>query len=95
MTLWTIAGLPGSSVLGINQVRILEWVAIPFPRGSSGSKDGTCPSHQGSPGKEVVAALFVKIKSYETRVGLYSNMIAVPIKSRKSEHRKAHGEKVM
>ena len=27
--------LPGSSVHGILQVRILEWVAIPFTRGSS------------------------------------------------------------
>ena len=27
--------LPGSSVLGILQARILEWVAIPFSRGSS------------------------------------------------------------
>ena len=26
-------GLPGSSVHGILQARILEWVAIPFPRG--------------------------------------------------------------
>ena len=26
---------PGSSVLGIPQARILEWVAIPFSRGSS------------------------------------------------------------
>ena len=26
---------PGSSVHGILQGRILEWVAIPFPRGSS------------------------------------------------------------
>ena len=26
---------PGSSVLGILQARILEWVAIPFSRGSS------------------------------------------------------------
>ena len=28
-------GLPGSSVYGILQARILEWIAIPFPRGSS------------------------------------------------------------
>ena len=28
-------GLPGSSVHRISQARILEWVAIPFPRGSS------------------------------------------------------------
>ena len=27
--------LPGSSVLGILQARILEWIAIPFSRGSS------------------------------------------------------------
>ena len=27
--------LPGSSVYGISQARILEWVAIPFSRGSS------------------------------------------------------------
>ena len=33
-TAWTVA-LPGSSVHGILQASILEWVAIPFPRGSS------------------------------------------------------------
>ena len=32
---------PGSSVPGILQERILEWVAIPFPRGSSGPRDQT------------------------------------------------------
>ena len=31
--------LPGSSVHGISQTRILEWVAIPFFRGSSLSRD--------------------------------------------------------
>ena len=30
---------PGSSVLGILQARILEWVAIPFCRGSSQPRD--------------------------------------------------------
>ena len=30
--------LPGSSVLGIFQNRILEWVAVPFSRGSSQSR---------------------------------------------------------
>ena len=30
---------PGSYVLGILQVRMLEWVAIPFSRGSSQSRD--------------------------------------------------------
>ena len=52
--------LPGSSVLGILQARILEWVAIPFSSGSSRPRDRTwvsctdrqilyCLSHQGSP----------------------------------------------
>ena len=35
---------PGSSVQGILQARILEWVAIPFSRGSSGLRDQT-PLH--------------------------------------------------
>ena len=50
--------LPGSSVHGILQARILQWVAILFSRGSSRSRDRTpslphcrkilyCLSHQG------------------------------------------------
>ena len=51
--------LPGSSVYGIIQAKVLEWVAISFSRGSSGPGDRTwvphgrqmlyLPSHQGSP----------------------------------------------
>ena len=50
--------LPGSSVHGILQARILEWVAIPFSRNLSdpGIKPMSpalqadyCLSHQGSP----------------------------------------------
>ena len=33
--------LPGSSICGILQVRILEWVAISFSRGSSLPRDQT------------------------------------------------------
>ena len=33
--------LPGASVHGTLQTRILEWVAIPFSRGSSQPKDQT------------------------------------------------------
>ena len=42
-TLWDPMdhSLPGSSVRGILQARILEWVAIPFSRGSSQPRDGT------------------------------------------------------
>ena len=32
---------PGSSVNGISQIRILKWIAIPFPRGSSHPRDRT------------------------------------------------------
>ena len=38
--LWT-GTLPGSSVHGTSQVTILEWVAIPFSRGSSWTRDRT------------------------------------------------------
>ena len=56
--------LPGSSIHGIFQARLLEWVAISFSRGSSRPRDQTqgsnpglphctqtlyCLSHQGSP----------------------------------------------
>ena len=37
----TDSSLPGSSVCGISQARILEWVAISFSRGSSPPRDGT------------------------------------------------------
>ena len=40
--------LPGASVHGILQARILEWVAVPSSRGSSWPRDGThisCSSH--------------------------------------------------
>ena len=39
--------LPGFSVHGILQARILEWVAISFSRGSSQPRDGTQVSHIG------------------------------------------------
>ena len=37
--------LPGSSVRGILQAKIPEWVAIPFSRGSSQPRDRTQVSH--------------------------------------------------
>ena len=36
--------LPGSSVHGISQARVLEWVAMPSSRGSSRPRDRTCIS---------------------------------------------------
>ena len=37
--------LPGFSAYGIFQARVLEWVAISFPRGSSRPRDRTRVSH--------------------------------------------------
>ena len=39
------SSLPGSSVHGILLARILQWVAIPFCRGSSGPRDQIGVSH--------------------------------------------------
>ena len=45
---------PHSSVHGILQVRILEWVALSSSRGSSLSKDGTCVSYVSCTGRRVL-----------------------------------------
>ena len=38
------SSLPGSSVCGISQARILEWVAMSFSKGSFWTRDRTCVS---------------------------------------------------
>ena len=38
---WTVCSPPGISVHGIPQARMLEWVAFPFSRGPSQSREGT------------------------------------------------------
>ena len=42
--------LPDSSVHGIFQARILDWVAVPFSKGSSQSRDRTHVSHSAGGG---------------------------------------------
>ena len=46
-TLWDPmdCSLPGSSVRGIFQARILEWIVMPSSRGSSWPRDWTCVSY--------------------------------------------------
>ena len=44
----TVCSQPGSSVHGILQARILEWVSIPFSRGSSWPRDWTQVSYIAS-----------------------------------------------
>ena len=46
--------LPGSSLHGILQARILEWVAMPSPRGSSCPRDWTCISYISCIGKQIL-----------------------------------------
>ena len=45
---------PGSSVHGILQARILEWVAMPSSRGSSPPRDRTCVSRDSSTGRQIL-----------------------------------------
>ena len=46
-------GPPGSSVSGILQARILEWVAVPSSRGSSWARDPTCISNVSFTGRRI------------------------------------------
>ena len=45
---------PGSSVHGILQARILEWVAMPSSKGSSPPQDWTCISYASCIGRRVL-----------------------------------------
>ena len=45
--------LPGSSVRGILQARILEWVAMPPPGDLPRHRDGTCVSYVSCIGRRV------------------------------------------
>ena len=45
--------LPGSSVHGISQARILEWVAMSSSRGSSQPRNQTCVSYVSCTGRQV------------------------------------------
>ena len=46
--------LPGSSVPGILQARILEWVSMPSSRASSWSRDWTCISYVSCIGRRLL-----------------------------------------
>ena len=46
--------LPGSSVHGILQARILEWVVMPSSRGSSQPRDGTRVSYVSCIGRQLL-----------------------------------------
>ena len=54
VNLWTIYNLSGSSVHGILQARILNWIAVPSSRGSSQHKDQSSVPHVSSIGRWVL-----------------------------------------
>jgi len=47
-------GPPGSSVRGISQARMLEWVTVSFPRGPSWPRDGTHVSCISCIGRQIL-----------------------------------------
>ena len=61
----------GSSVHGILQARILEWVAMPFSRGSSQPRDGTRVSYIADRFFTVWATRKKKIDPSEREVKFY------------------------
>ena len=74
--------LLGSSVHGISQARILEWVAISFSRGSSLPIDGICLSCIGRwvlyhhPTKEV------QVRSSDSEVEMWLHCVVVSLSCR-------------
>ena len=56
---------PVSSIHRILQARILEWVAIPFSKGSSRPRDGTQVS-------DIVVRFFTFWATREAQINLYS-----------------------
>ena len=61
--------LPGFSVLGILQARILEWVPLPSSRGSSLSREWTHVSYVSCIGKQV----FTTSATWEAQLLLHTN----------------------
>ena len=70
---------PGSSVLGISQARILEWVAIAFSRGSSLTMDEAwVSSHQTLKIQNVWNKWNLNFKSFDFQVSIRLYSLLVP-----------------
>ena len=70
-------GLPGSSVHGILQARRLEWVAIPFPRGSSQPRDWTQVSHIAGRFFTIWATMEAPSKTLSFQHEINTRMVAI------------------
>ena len=68
--------LPGSSVYGILQAKILAWVAIPFSRGSSQPRDQTCISYISCIGRRffTTSATWKAISRWQFSSDVYLNL---------------------
>ena len=69
---------PGSSIHGILQARILQWVAVPSYRGSSLLREGTCILYVGSlplvpPGKPIHMCVCVDFILGGSKITLYGD----------------------
>ena len=62
--------LPGSSVHGVFQARILEWVAISFSRGPSRSRDRALAFRVSCPAKQILLPLVLPGKPTRVLQGL-------------------------
>ena len=61
--------LPDSSVHGIFQARILEWVAMPSSRGSSQPRDGTRVSYVSCISRQIITNATWETLSVQVRAG--------------------------
>ena len=68
-------GLPGFSVHGILQARILEWIAIPFSMGSSQLRDQTQLSHTAGVFLTTWATRESRITSYKSVISIEINQV--------------------
>ena len=87
--LWTIA-LLGSSVHGILQAEILEWAAMPFPRGSSRPRDWTWVSCIAGRFFTIWAtreALLEKLRHYSGHIPRFPILVITSLCSRAGKKR--------
>ena len=83
MTLWTVCSLPGSSVPEILQARILEWVAIPFSKGSSQGENSSLQHcrqilYSEPPGKPIVHFISIQMLLIWQEVPVYTLEVGDP-----------------
>ena len=75
----TDCNLPGSSVHGIFQARILEWVAISFSRGSAQPRDRTCVSCVSYNGRWTLYQCTTWKDPIRTDLGFFKSRLLRPV----------------